>query len=76
MTNQEKARELWKRTKQEKFAVGAFNVDNQETLIAICQAAQSKNAPVLVELSHGEIQAIGAKNIRAMVDNYKEEYGR
>jgi fructose-bisphosphate aldolase class II len=75
MTNQEKARELWKRTREEKFAVGAFNVDNQETLIAICRAAKNKNAPVLVELSHGEIEAIGAINIRGLVDNYKKEYG-
>jgi len=75
MTNQEKARELWARTKREKFAVGAFNVDNQETLIAIARAAKTKNSPVLVELSHGEIEAIGAANVRSMVDNYINELG-
>ncbi len=75
MTNQDRARDLWARTKQEKFAVGAFNIDNQETLIAIVNAAKSLNAPVLVELSHGEIEAIGAANVRAMVDNYKKELG-
>lgn len=74
MTNQEKARELWQRTKDEKFAVGAFNVDNQETLVAIARAAKAKNSPVLVELSQGEIDAIGALNIRSLVDNYKAEY--
>ncbi len=75
MTNQEKARQLWERTRSEKFAVGAFNVDNQETLIAIARAAKVKNAPVLVELSQGEIDAIGAANIRSLVDNYKKELG-
>lgn len=75
MTNQEKARALWKRTMEEHFAVGAFNVDNQETLLAICRAAKAKNAPVLVELSHGEVEAMGLKNARDMVDNYKEEFG-
>lgn len=75
MTNQEKARALWQRTKQEKFAVGAFNIDNQETLIAIARAAKAKNAPVLVEVSKGEVDALGHANIRAMVDNYKSEYG-
>ncbi|HVZ67095.1 MAG TPA: class II fructose-bisphosphate aldolase [Patescibacteria group bacterium] len=75
MTNQDKARELWRRTREEKFAVGAFNIDNQETLLAIVKAAKAKNAPVLVELSHGEIEAMGAKNARDMVDNYKAEYG-
>ncbi|MFI5265372.1 MAG: class II fructose-bisphosphate aldolase [Candidatus Levyibacteriota bacterium] len=75
MSSQDKARALWKRTAEEKFAVGAFNVDNQETLVAIARAAKVKNAPVLVELSQGEIDAIGALNIRAMVDNYKQEMG-
>lgn len=75
MTNQEKARELWERTKKEKFAVGAFNVDNQETLVAIAHAAKAKNSPVLIELSQGEVDAIGLANARAMVDNYKRELG-
>lgn len=70
-----KARELMKRSRSEHFAVGAFNVDNQETLIAICKAAQKLAAPVLVELSQGEVKAIGLSNIRDMVNNYKREYG-
>lgn len=75
MTNQQKARELLERTKNEKFAVGAFNIDNQETLIAIARAAKAKNSPVLIELSQGEIDAIGTANARSMVDNYKKELG-
>jgi len=63
------------RSRQQHFAVGAFNIDNQETLIAVCRAAQAKNAPVLVEVSHGEVEALGLDNIRDMVDNYKHEYG-
>lgn len=63
------------RSRQQHFAVGAFNVDNQDTLIAICRAAQKKKSPVLVEVTQDEIKAIGAENIRDMVDNYKEEYG-
>lgn len=74
MTNQQKARELWERTKRDKFAVGSFNIDNQETLIAIAKAAKAKNSPVLVELSQGEVDAIGLANARDLVDNYKEEY--
>ncbi len=63
------------RSRQQKFAVGAFNIDNQETLIAVCRAAQTKNSPVMVEVSHGEVEAIGLDNIRDMVDNYRLEYG-
>lgn len=70
-----KARHLMQRARQQKFAVGAFNIDNQETLIAVCRAAQAKHSPVLVEVSKGEVEAIGIDNIRDMVDNYKAEYG-
>jgi len=70
-----RARHLMQRSRQQHFAVGAFNIDNQETLIAVCRAAQTKKAPVLVEVSHGEVEALGLDNIRDMVDNYKQEYG-
>jgi fructose-bisphosphate aldolase class II len=62
------------RSRQQHFAVGAFNIDNQETLIAVAQAAQKLNAPVLVEVSDGEVKALGLDNIRDLVDNYKEQY--
>ncbi|HEX8389976.1 MAG TPA: class II fructose-bisphosphate aldolase [Candidatus Saccharimonadales bacterium] len=74
-TNCLRARHLMRRSRDQHFAVGAFNVDNQETLIAVARAAQAKDAPVLVEVSDGEVKAIGLHNIRDMVDNYKEEYG-
>jgi fructose-bisphosphate aldolase, class II len=73
--NTVRARHLMQRSRSQNFAVGAFNIDNQETLIAIAKAAQNLRAPVLVEVSHGEVEAIGIENIRDMVDNYKEEYG-
>lgn len=70
-----RARHLMQRSRQQKFAVGAFNIDNQETLVAIARAAQAKNSPVLIEVSHGEVQAIGLENTRDMLDNYIAEYG-
>jgi len=73
--NTVRARHLMQRSRNQKFAVGAFNVDNQETLIAICRAAQNLRSPVLIEVSHGEVQALGLENIRDMVDNYRAEYG-
>jgi fructose-bisphosphate aldolase class II len=73
--NNLRARHLMQRSRSQHFAVGAFNVDNQETLIAVCRAAQKLNSPVLVEVSDGEVKAIGLENIRDMVDNYKAEYG-
>lgn len=44
-------------------------------MIGICRALKEKNAPAMVELSHGEAQAIGLQNVREMVDNYRREYG-
>lgn len=72
--NCQKARTCFRRARQEHFALGAFNLDNQETLIAVSRAAAAKKAPVLVEVSHGEVEAMGLENIRDMVDNYKREY--
>lgn len=70
-----RARHLMQRSRSQGFAVGAFNIDNQETLIAIARAAQNLQAPVLVEVSDGEVKALGLENIRDMVDNYRAEYG-
>ncbi len=73
--NTTRARHLMQRSRQQGFAVGAFNIDNQETLIAVAKAAQKLQSPVLVEVSDGEVKAMGLENIRDLVDNYKVEYG-
>ncbi len=73
--NCEDARNLMARARAEHFALGAFNLDNQETLKAVVHAAAAKKAPVLVEVSQGEVEALGLDNIRDMVDNYKHEFG-
>lgn len=73
--NTTRARHLYQRTRSQHFAVGAFNIDNQETLIAVARAAQKLQSPVLVEVSDGEVKALGLENIRDLVDNYKIEYG-
>ena len=69
------ARHLMQRTRAQHFAVGAFNIDNQETLQAISQAAQKLQAPVMVEVSAGEVKTMGGcQNIRDMVSNYRSTY--
>ncbi len=69
------ARDAMERARTENFAIGAFNIDNQETLVAIARAAQNKKSPVMVEVSNSEVQAMGLHNVRDMVDNYKQEFG-
>ena len=73
--NCRKARERMAQARTEHWAFGAFNLDDEPTLIAIARAAKAKNAPVLVEVSQGEVDTIGLANVRDMVDNIKAEYG-
>lgn len=73
--NTTRARHLMQRSRQQGFAVGAFNVDNQDTMIAVARAAKAHNSPVMVEVTTDEVKAMGLDNIRDMVDNYKVEYG-
>jgi fructose-bisphosphate aldolase, class II len=61
--------------RQEHWAFGAFNLDDEATLKAVCLAAANKKAPVLVEVSQGEVDDIGLDNVRDMVDNAKFTYG-
>jgi len=70
-----KARESMARARAGHYAFGAFNLDDQATLIAVCQAAAKVKAPILVEVSQGEVDTLGLDNVRDLVDNYKREYG-
>jgi fructose-bisphosphate aldolase class II len=70
-----RARQLLQRSRDQHFSVGAFNMDNQDVLVAISRAAQKLNSPVLVEVTHDEVTAIGIQNVRDLVDNCKREYG-
>lgn len=68
------ARQRIAQAREEYWAFGAFNLDDQATLRAIAQAASLKKAPVLVEVSQGEVNDIGLDNVRDMVDNLKYQY--
>jgi fructose-bisphosphate aldolase, class II len=63
------------KAKDEKFAIGAFNVGNLETFKAIAQAAANKKSPVIIESSPGETSWMGAENIVDIARNYSKEYG-
>ncbi len=70
-----KARIRMAEARENKWAFGAFNLDDQATLKAVIQAALNKNAPVLVEVSQGEVDDIGLDNVRDLVDNYRSQFG-
>lgn len=69
------ARARMSAARKEHWAFGAFNLDDEPTLRAVCLAAQKQQAPVMVELSLGEANDIGHDVVRNMVDTFKTEYG-
>jgi fructose-bisphosphate aldolase, class II len=69
------ARDAFARARKGHYALGAFNLDNQETLKSVAGAAKARHAPVLVEVSKGEADALGLDNVRDLVDNYKKDWG-
>jgi fructose-bisphosphate aldolase, class II len=72
--NCRKARASMDRARNEHWAFGAFNLDDEQTLKAVVRAAAKKHAPVLVEVSQGEVDDLGLDNVRDMVDNFKTDY--
>ena len=65
--------DIFKKAKEGKYAIGAFNVSNLEQLKAIVLAVQNLKSPVLISTSQGESDFIGMKQLRALIDVYKKE---
>ena len=65
--------DIFKKAKEGKYAIGAFNVSNLEQLKAIVLAVQNLKSPVLISTSQGESDFIGKKQLRALIDVYKKE---
>ena len=57
-----------------KVAIGHFNFSNIEGLYAIARAARTLNVPVIVGLSEGEEEAIGAHAAVALVKTIREQW--
>jgi len=60
-------RELFKQALEQRFAVGAFNVNNMEAVQAITEAAQEERAPVIVQVSQGAIKYAGLSYAAGLV---------
>jgi len=67
--------DIFKKAKENKYAIGAFNVSNLEQTKAIIQAAQNLKSPVIVATSKGESNFLGKKQIKAVIDAYRKETG-
>lgn len=65
-------KEMLKKARIEKYAVGAFNIGNKDILEAIIRAAEDENMPTIVECSVPEYQYLGEsffKYVRKRLEN-------
>ena len=64
-----KSRELLLDAQKNKYAVGAFNVENMEMVLAVLSAAEETNSPVIMQTTPSTVKYAGADmyfaNIRA-----------
>ena len=64
-----KSKELLLDAQRNKYAVGAFNVENMEMVLAVLSAAEETNSPVIMQTTPGTVKYAGADmyfaNIRA-----------
>jgi len=68
-------REMLQKAKNEKYAVGQFNLNNLEFTQAILMAAQSEKSPVILGVSEGAAKYMGGfKTIRVLVEALMQEY--
>ncbi|UOQ45512.1 class II fructose-bisphosphate aldolase [Halobacillus salinarum] len=56
------------------YGVGAFSAHNAETIVAILEAAEEKQAPVMIQIGQKVIQTLGLEPMKAMVDSFAEHY--
>ena len=57
------------------FAVGAFNINNMETLQAVVYGAKKENSPVILQVTEQAIRYIGFPLLMKMVEAAGEETG-
>ena len=53
------AKEMLQEAKKGKYAIGAFNVENMEMVMAVLAAAEAKNSPVIMQTTPGTIKYAG-----------------
>ena len=67
-------KEMFKKSIEEKFAIGAFNINNMEFVQAIVKAAEEVNSPVILQVSPGALKYAGMNYLIKMVEAAILEY--
>ena len=60
-------REMFTNAMARRYAIGAFNIYNMETLIAITSAARETNSPVILAVSESALQYMGDDMLMSMI---------
>ena len=66
--------EMFKKSMEEHFAIGAFNVNNMEIIQGIVDAAAEENSPVILQCSSSAIKYARIPYLRKMVEAALEEH--
>ena len=67
-------KEMFEKSMKEKFAIGAFNVNNMELIQAIVDAAAENNSPVILQASSSAIKYARINYLMKMVQAATEEH--
>ena len=52
-------KQLFKKAQEEKYAIGAFNVENMEMVMAVISAAEEMNSPVIMQTTPSTVEYAG-----------------
>lgn len=66
-------KEMFEKSMKEKFAIGAFNINNMEIMQAILEAAQEENSPVIIQASSSAIKYAHTDYLIKMVEAAEKE---
>ena len=61
-------KDMFEKSMKEKFAIGAFNVNNMELIQGIVDAAAAQNSPVILQASSSAIKYARVGYLRKMVE--------
>lgn len=64
---------MLEKARKENYALGAFNIVNLETALAVVRAAQTLQAPVIIQVSETTIEYAGLNTIVAIVKTLAED---
>ena len=67
-------KDMFEKSMKEKFAIGAFNVNNMEIIQGIVDAAASQNSPVILQASSSAIKYARIGYLRKMIEAAIDEY--